>query len=114
MQLKNLGPKLTSNSCATILLNNHNKPICHTWVRLHELVFFCVMNEVGRLYADLKEQEKTLTSTGGSIIEVPEIKGTEIKYIEQIGRGCFGTVFVGECRGKTGLSLLFAADLQLL
>lgn len=46
-------------------------------------------------------QQKTLTSTGGQIIEVPEIKSEEIRYVEQIGRGCFGTVFLGECRGKT-------------
>jgi predicted Ser/Thr protein kinase len=32
---------------------------------------------------------------------VPEIKGNEIRYVEQIGKGCFGTVFLGECRGKT-------------
>lgn len=35
------------------------------------------------------------------MIEVPEIKGIEIRYLEQIGRGCFGTVFLGHCRGKT-------------
>jgi len=43
----------------------------------------------------------------------PDILPHEIKYIKKIGGGCFGSVFLGECRGTTvAVKKLFKQDLN--
>jgi len=45
--------------------------------------------------------------------EAPEIGFNEIKLLEEVGKGNFGRVFRGNCRGKiVAVKQLFAKDLE--
>jgi len=46
-------------------------------------------------------KDKLLGHSGESGLKNCEIDDAEIKLVRQLGSGCFGTVYLGECREST-------------
>lgn len=45
--------------------------------------------------------EGMLRNSANKVSGAPEIRSDELKFLQQLGSGSFGSVFLGECRGET-------------